>query len=133
MLVICIRYAIGELNELNTFFFDIIELKNASAITIKEAILQVLEKYKIDFKFLKKNCISFVSDGASNILGRNAGVSALLKKDFPNLISWHCCNHRLELAVNDSLKEVNGLNHFQCFIEKVYSLYYMSPKNSNEL
>jgi hypothetical protein len=25
------------------------------------------------------------------------------------------------------------LNHFQCFIEKVYSLYHISPKNSNEL
>jgi hypothetical protein len=56
------------------FFFDIIELKNASTITIKEAILQVLEKYKIDFEFLKKKIISFVSDGASNMLGRNAGV-----------------------------------------------------------
>ncbi|KAK1170493.1 hypothetical protein AOXY_G7363 [Acipenser oxyrinchus oxyrinchus] len=36
-----------------------------------------------------------------------SGVSALLKKEdcYPNLVIWHCYNHRLELAVGDALKE----------------------------
>lgn len=100
---------------------------------MKGAILQVLEQYGIDFNLLKRNLILFVSDGASNMLGRKSGVSTLLKKDFPNIISWHCCNHRLELAVSDTLKEVSGINHFQSFIEKLYSVYHMSPKNTSEL
>lgn len=52
---------------------------------------------------------------------------------FPNLIIWHCSNHRLELAVNDVVNEVDGINHFKIFIDKLYSLYHQSPKNQNEL
>lgn len=133
MLVVCLRCAIGELGEINTFFFDIVELNNTSAISVKGSMLQALEKYGINFEFLKKNLIAFVSDGASNMLGRKSGVGTLLKNDFPNIITWHCCNHRLELAVNDTLKEVSGLNHFQSFIEKLYATYHMSPKNTSEL
>lgn len=92
-----------------------------------------LLKYRINIDFLKKNFVGFVSDGASNMLGRKSGVGALLKSTFPDIIIWHCCNHRLELAVSDTLKEVNGLNHFQCFFEKLYSLYHQSPKNMTEL
>jgi len=67
MLVICLRCAVDELNEVYTFLFDIFEVSNTSAKTIKESILQVLDKYGMDINFLKKNVISFVSDGASNI------------------------------------------------------------------
>lgn len=67
------------------------------------------------------------------MLGRKAGVGVLLQKSFPHIILQHCCNHRLELAVADCLKEVSGINHFQSFIEKLYSLYHMSPKNMNKL
>jgi len=35
--------------------------------------------------------------------------------------------------VSNCLKEVNGVNHFQSFIENVYSLYHKSPKNTTEL
>jgi len=66
-------------------------------------------------------------------LGRKAGVGVLLQKSFPHIILWHCCNHRLELAVADCLKEVSEINHFQSFIEKLYSMYHISPKNMNEL
>lgn len=77
--------------------------------------------------------VGFVSDGASNMLGRTSGVGVKLQKIYPNIILWHCCNHRLELAVSDTLKEVHGTNHFQSFIEKLYALYHQSPKNRNEL
>jgi hypothetical protein len=74
-----------------------------------------------------------VSDGASNMLGRLSGVGVQLQSMYPNILIWHCCNHRLELAVSDTLKEVQGTNHFQSFIEKVYALYHQSPKNMHEL
>lgn len=125
MLVVCLRSAIGELDEINTFFFYIVELNNTSALSVKGSILQLLEKYGINFDFLKRNLIAFVSDGSSNMLGRKTGVGTLLKNDFPNIITWHCCNHRLELAVNDTLKEVSGLNHFQILIEKLYVTCHM--------
>lgn len=133
MLVICLRTVVGENNEVITLFFDIVELKNTSAETIKSAILQNLALNGMDDHFLKQNLIAFVSDGASEMLGRVAGVGVKLKTMYPNIVVWHCCNHRLELAVCDTLKEVSGTNNFQSFIEKLYALYHQSPKNMNEL
>jgi hypothetical protein len=37
------------------------------------------------------------------------------------------------VVVSDTFKEINALNNFQFFIEKLYSLYHQSPKNSNKL
>lgn len=132
MLVICLRTVVGENNEVITLFFDIVELKNTSAETIKSAILQNFALNGMDDHFLKQNLIAFVSDGASAMLGRVAGVGVKLKTMYPNIVVWHCCNHRLELAVCDTLKEVSGTNNFQSFIEKLYALYHQSPKNMNE-
>lgn len=133
MLVICLRAAIAHEDDIITFFFDIIELQNTSASTIYTAIIDDLSKYGINHEYLKNNLVGFVSDGASNMLGRVSGVGVKLQNVYPNIILWHCCNHRLELAVSDTLKEVHGTNHFQSFIEKLYVLYHQSPKNRNEL
>lgn len=73
----------------------------------------------MDDHFLKQNLIAFVNDGASAMLGRVAGVGIKLKTMYPNIVVWHCCNHKLELAVCDTLKEVSGTNNFQSFIEKL--------------
>ena len=79
------------------------------------------------------NWISFVSDGASVMLGKNSGVATRLTARYPHLFTWHCMNHRLELAVNDAVDEVKAVNHFKAFMDKLYSLYSQSNKNSREL
>jgi len=133
MLVICLRAAIVNNNEVITFFFNIIEVESTSADCIKKAISVDLSKYGLNDNFLKENLVAFVSDGASNMLGRISGVGTQLQKIFPDIIVWHCCNHRLELAVSDTLKEIHGTNHFQSFIENLYAIYHQSPKNMYEL
>lgn len=131
MLVICLRTAIADNNI--TFFFDIMELSNTSVDSIKNTIISNLAMYGLIDIYLNNNLVAFVSDGASAMLGRKSGVGIQLKKMYPQIILWHCCNHRLELAVCDTVKEINAINNFQCFIEKLYSLYHQSPKNANEL
>lgn len=76
--------------------------------------------------------LGLVSDGASNMSERKSGVGALLKIWMPDLIVWHCCNHRLELAFTNTLKEVQGLNHFKIVYEKIYALYHQTPKNMTQ-
>jgi len=56
-----------------------------------------------------------------------------LKDIYPLIFSWHCLNHRLELAVNDIMKDLNSINHFKSFIDSLYVLYNNSPKNTNEI
>lgn len=77
--------------------------------------------------------MAFASDGASVMVGKKSGVATLIKTICPNIILWHCLNHRVELAVADAIKDVRGLNHFQSFIEKLYNTYSMSPKNVRAL
>jgi len=57
----------------------------------------------------------------------------LLKDEFPDIVLWHCLNHRLELAVGDALNATSGTNDLQSFLESLYSLYSQSPTNMREL
>ena len=48
-----------------------------------------------------------------------SGVGTLPKKDLPSIILWHCLNHRLELAVNDSRNAVSGSKYIQAFFSEI--------------
>lgn len=76
----------------------------------------------LNFK-LQKNWDSFVSDGASATLGKNSGVANRLTARHPNFFTRHCMNHHLELAVSDAVDEVQAVNHFKVFMEKIHNLY----------
>ena len=67
------------------------------------------------------------------MLGKKSGVGSQLKQNYPNIVTWHCLNHRLELAVGDVINDTTGINHFKIFMDKLYSVYSISPKNVNEL
>ncbi|XP_060781081.1 E3 SUMO-protein ligase KIAA1586-like [Neoarius graeffei] len=67
------------------------------------------------------------------MLGRKSGVATHLRQMYPDLMVWHCLNHRLELAVGDTVKHVNNVNHFTSFLDKIYTLYHRSPKNCRKL
>ncbi|CAI6367147.1 unnamed protein product [Macrosiphum euphorbiae] len=114
-------------------FLDLVELDNQLAVNIVDKLLACLHKCGFDETFLQKNWVSFVSDGASVLLGKKNGVAKRLKDKYPLIFSWHCMNHRLELAVNDSVKDVTATNHFKAFLDSLYALYNRSPKNQNEL
>lgn len=54
------------------------------------------------------------------MLGQKSGVAARLQQLYPDLIVWHCLNDRLELAVGDTVNEVNGISHFKIFMDSLY-------------
>jgi len=53
------------------------------------------------------------------MLGHASGVLAKLQEKFPNIVGWHCFNHRLELSVHDVLKSVTDVNHFKMFLDNI--------------
>lgn len=130
-LVVCIRASTDVKNETDpiTFFLDLIELENTKSETIVLQLLSSLNKHKFSHEYLIQNFICFACDGASNMIGRKAGVGKLLTDKYPDLLVWHCSNHRLELAVDDVVNEVAGINHFKIFFDTLYALYSSSPKN----
>ncbi|KAJ3609224.1 hypothetical protein NHX12_023748 [Muraenolepis orangiensis] len=111
-------------------FLELVELESQRAKDIEEALLNCLDTAGFTEEWLQKNWVSFVSDGASVMLGKNSGVATRLTARYPNLFTWHCMNHRLELAVSDAVDEVQAVNHFKVFLEKIHNLYSQSNKNS---
>ena len=130
-LVVYLHSIINESAE--NVFLDIIELDGQDADAIYNALLRVLEKNKISHDYLTQHFVAFTSDGASVMQGIYRGVATKLKERYPQIILWHCLNHRLELAVSDTVKAVNGVNKIESFFSRMYSLYSQSPKLQREL
>ncbi|KAL3053061.1 hypothetical protein OYC64_005565 [Pagothenia borchgrevinki] len=114
-------------------FLELVELESQRAKDIEEALLNCLDTAGFTEEWLQNNWVSFVSDGASVMLGKDSGVATRLTARYPTLFTWHCMNHRLELAVSDAVDEVQAVNHFKVFLEKIHNLYSQSNKNSREL
>ena len=114
-------------------FLDLIELEKSDSQTILDTLLGCMKKHGMDSDYLQEYLICFASDGASVMTGRASGIVTKLKEMFPNVVFWDCSNHKLELAVNDCVKAVGGINNFKIFMDKLYSLYSASPKNKMEL
>ncbi|UYV77289.1 hypothetical protein LAZ67_15000351 [Cordylochernes scorpioides] len=131
-LVIFLKAYLGG-ESIDYIFFDLCELQCQDSENIEKELLNTLYKHGLNEEYLKENWIAIATDGASVMVGRQSGVVTRLKQKFPKLFAWHCLNHRLELSVGDTIKEVRGINHFKAFLDKLYSLYSQSPKNCRAL
>ena len=110
-------------------FLDLIELEKSDCQNILDTLLRCIKKHGMDSDYLQKHLICFANDWASVMTGRASGIATKLKEMFPQVVFWHCSNHKLELAVNDCVKAVGGMNNFKILMDKLYSLYSASPKN----
>lgn len=114
-------------------FLYLVELVSQTAENIEQQLVDCLIESGFNENYLRYNWILFTSDGASVLLDKKNGVEKRLKDRFPLIFSLHCMNHRLELAVGDSIKDVYATNHFKSLLDSLYELYNASPKNQNEL
>lgn len=132
-LIVYIRSILCEGDEPVTFFLSLVELEGSSACAIKEALLKCLHQAGFTEQYCQQYWLAIATDGCSTMLGRKNGLIAQLQLQYSSLIPWHCAAHRLELAVGDALKDNTATNSFKFFLEKLYSIYSMSPKNQREL
>ena len=116
-----------------TIFFDLVELEGQGAEQIYASLLKSLHDGGFDGEYLRNNSIAFCSDGASVMLGRNSGVGIRLSNDYPNIVLWHCLNHRLQLVLDDSVNDIKQVNHFKIFMDKIYTIFHQSNKNQMQL
>ncbi|KAJ8871956.1 hypothetical protein PR048_028296 [Dryococelus australis] len=125
VLIIYLRCEISKEQPPTYLFLDLVELSD-------ENLLCCLEKHGFDSEYLKQHLVGFSSEGASVIIGKHSGVAQIGLFQYPNIITWHCMNHRLELSLADSV-EVGGVNHFHIFMDKLYISYSRSPMNRRRL
>ena len=133
VLIIYVRTCVGNSEEPLTFFLDIVELPATTAEVIYIALLNNLSHHGFTEDILKERLACFEFDGALVMLGRKSGVATRMVNQFPVIFIRHCMNHRLELSIGDAVEKAAGLNQFQSFFDKLYSLYHASAKNRKEL
>lgn len=127
-LIVYLRCCFENANDPLSFFLDMVEISSATADGILEGLMKCLIDNGLTEWFLKEFWMGLATDGAAVMLGRKGGLCTKLKELFPNIISWHCFNHRIELSVHDAVKANCEINHFKAFLDKLYSLYSQSPK-----
>ena len=76
--------------------------------------------------------MSATADGASVNMGQYTGVLTQMKRDRPWLISIHCANHRVELAVKSSF-DIKEFKEVDEFYMANYNLLKQSGKMKAEL
>ncbi|XP_036612524.1 E3 SUMO-protein ligase KIAA1586-like [Trichosurus vulpecula] len=132
-LVIYLHCAVWSAPSPVVLFVALKELVSTTAECIFSTLLSALNDCGFHNEYLKANLIAFCSDGANTMLGRRSGVAVKLLENFPKVIIWHCLNHRLQLSLDDSISEIERVNHFKMFLDKTYSIYHQSNKNQTEL
>ena len=95
---------------------------------IKEAIVNSCD----DITQWDKRVIAFGEDGASVNLGKKGGVAALMRKDIPYLVDFHCLPHRLELALLEMQKSCKSVEEVYEVMNLVWKTYHYSAKSSRE-
>ena len=90
-----------------------VELEGQGAEQIYASLFKSLHDGGFDNEYLTNNLIAFCSDGANVMFGRNSGVGTRLQNDYPNIILWHCLNHRLQLILDDSVNDIKSDESFQ--------------------
>ncbi|XP_071122736.1 zinc finger protein 862-like [Mytilus edulis] len=100
------------------------ESDSANSATITDRIIKNIEEYGLK----KDKLCSFVSDGASVMVGSRSGVAAKLKEMNPLVISIHCICHRLALACTDTLQNVSYIKNVHLWLMQLWSMFQHSPK-----
>lgn len=133
VLVVYLKSEIHDCEDSVTVFIDLVELEGTTSEIIFKTLISVLEKHGFNEKYLHENLIGFCSDGASVMLGRKSGVSSTILQQFPGVSICHCLAHRIQLTLDDVIKEVNEVNNFRYFLDKLYSYYHASNKHQREI
>ena len=100
-----------------------------------EGILSILEATFSNFgvtDWLSKT-VAFISDGASVNMDQMKVIGVLLKKECPWLLTIHCWNHRLELAVKNSIMKHKLCNEVLDMLITLHNFYKSSPKHLREV
>ena len=103
----------------------------SNADAIKKAIDSLFERpSKFDIpKEQYRNClVSCTADGASVNMGKYSGVLTQMKNERPWLLTIHCANHRIELAV----KSAFDIPAFKD-VEEFYKTNFYLAKNSGKI
>jgi hypothetical protein len=111
-----------------TSFLDMPIVNQADAENITNACLNSLDNFNLDIS----RCVAFCSDNASVMIGKNAGMLALLQRKRKHIYGMGCVCHLSSLTAKAGRK---ALKHFdpEEFLIDLYYHFHQSCKRKAEL
>ncbi|XP_065655360.1 zinc finger protein 862-like [Hydra vulgaris] len=122
-------YLVVSLLEMNS-------LDGVNANTIKKGIDSIFNEsgnIPLTADAYKNKLVSATSDGASVNLGMYNGVLTQMKNNRTWLVKMHCVNHRLELAIKDSARNIVQYRDCDQFYTTIFHLFRNSGKLKSEV
>ncbi len=110
--------------QINEVFLGFEATVGSSASELENKILGSVEKNGLDLS----KCHGQGYDGAANMSGAYSGVQARITEKEPLARCVHCAAHNLNLALNDSVKNVPGVKQFYDTEEILYNFFGHSIK-----
>lgn len=121
-----------------TIFCGIVNLEHGHADGVLDGIFRALSLVGLTKENLKANepgptliCANF--DGANVMQGKKNGVVGKLVKEYNHVLGMWCIAHKLQLAVMDSVKDVQSLLKLESTLKGIYKYYHGSPKRRREI
>ncbi|XP_058753009.1 uncharacterized protein LOC131626167 [Vicia villosa] len=120
---------VDKVGLIQEIFFDVAHVKDATSLTLKEAICDILSRHNFDVSNIRGQGY----DGASNMRGERNGLQALFMKDCPYAYHVHYFAHRLQLALVTSSREVKSVHKFFEKLIFIFNVVCSSTKRHDEL
>ena len=105
-LVFCIRHVDSNL-EVHEEFIGLYSLESTSAESLFSTIKDILLRMNLRIK----NCRGQCYDGASSMSGHKSGVAKKIRDLESRALYTHCYGHALNLAAQDSIKQIKIMEH----------------------
>lgn len=105
-------------------------LRDGTANGYMSCLDNCLNKRKLSWN----NAVGMATDGASVMRGCRNGLSALVSRKVPGIVTVHCVAHLLQLAILDAASGITYLTHtFEPALKKLFSFYHYSAKHLTNL
>jgi hypothetical protein len=119
---ICLRHVLDGIT-LETFlgFFSTISTEG-------EVLFELVKKVMTDHGLELDDIVGECFDGASNMSGVRKGVAARMKECSPRGVYVHCYAHILNLALQDTMSDVEPLRNALGTLQSLYNFLEGSPK-----
>ena len=105
-------------------FVGVYGTKCSEGLALYELIKTVFSKLKLEIVNIVGQCY----DGAGNMSGIHKGLAIRVKGDSPKAIYVHCHAHRLNLALQAALAEIEPLRNTLETVQSIYTYLEASPK-----
>ena len=95
--------------------------------TLSTCLIDTMTRFGLSMEDLRGQCY----DGGANMAGVNHGVQAIIKKRQPKAIFAHCANLHLDLALQETVREVKSIEKSLSLVRETVNLIKESAKRQS--